>query len=400
MTHTILCLASYFKGGLFLEECKRLGVRTILLTTEKLAQEDWPWHAIDQFHTLPLPNLAKEPDITFTTSFLAREQEIHRVVALDDYDVETAARLREHLRLPGIGDTQARYFRDKLAMRGQARGCGVLVPDFCSVINRPRLAEWMERTPAPWVLKPRGEASSMGIRKVHGPGEVWDALNALGDRQSFFLLERFVPGDVYHVDSVVWEGEIVAAACHRYGLPPMTVYHGGGVFATTTVPHGGEEECALLAINRATVGAMQMRNGVTHAEYIRAEEDGRYYFLEIASRVGGAGIDRLVEYGRGFNPWVEWARIEVANLRGEAYAPPPLRPDYGGLIVSLARQEWPDTSAYNDPEIAWRLHKTHHVGFVVASSDYGRVQWLVSSYIDRIAVDYTASQPPMEKAPG
>jgi hypothetical protein len=250
------------------------------------------------------------------------------------------------------------------------------------------------------VLKPRGEASSMGIRKVHHAQEVWDALNALGDRQSFFLLERFVGGDVYHVDSVVWEGEIVAAACHRYGLPPMTVYHGGGVFATTTVPHGGEEERELLAINRRTVAAMQMHNGVTHAEYIRAEADGRYCFLEIAARVGGAGIDRLVENGRGFNPWVEWARVEVAALRGEAYCPPPLRPDYGGLIVSLARQEWPDTSAYNDPEVRWRLHKTHHVGFVVASHDYGRVQWLVSSYIDRIAVDYTASQPPLEKAAG
>lgn len=400
MPETILCLASYFKGGLFLEECKQLGCRTVLVTTEKLAVEDWPRHAIDHFHTLPLPNLNHEPDITYTVSYLAREQEIHRVVALDDYDVETGARLREHLRLGGIGDSQARFFRDKLAMRMQASACGVLVPEFTSVINRPRLAEWMERVPAPWVLKPRGEASSMGIRKVQHSQEVWDALNALDDRQSFFLLERFVPGNVYHVDSVIWEGQIVAAACHRYGLPPMTVYHGGGVFASTTLLHASDEEEALLAINRRTVAAMGMRNGVTHAEFIRAEEDGRYYFLEIASRVGGAGIDRLVEYGSGFNPWVEWARVEVASLRGEQYHLPPLRAGYGGLIVSLARQEWPDTSAYNDPEVRWQLHKSHHVGFVVASPDYARVQWLVSSYIDRIAVDYTASQPPMEKAGG
>jgi biotin carboxylase len=400
MSETILCLASYFKGGLFLEECKRLGCTTILVTTEKVAQEEWPRHAIDQFFTLPLPNLGKEPDITYTVSYLAREREVLRIVALDDYDVETAAALREHLRLPGIGASQARFFRDKLAMRTQAQACGVLVPEFSSVINRPRLAEWMERTPPPWVLKPRGEASSMGIRKVHHAQEVWDALNALGDRQSFFVLERFVPGNVYHVDSLIWDGEILAAAVHQYGLPPMTVYHGGGVFASTTVAHGSDEERALHAINHATVKAMGLRRGVTHAEFIRAEEDGRYYFLEIAMRVGGAGIDRLVEHASGANPWVEWARIEVAALRGGPYHPPPLRQDYAGLIVSLARQEWPDTSAYNDPEVMWRLHKSHHVGFVIASPDYGRVQWLVGSYIDRIAVDYTASQPPMEKAPG
>ena len=399
MPETIVCLASYFKGGPFIEECKRLGARTVLVTTEKLASEDWPHQSIDLLHTLPLPNLSREPDITYTVSYLGREQEIHRIVALDDYDVETAARLREHLRLPGMGDTQARFFRDKLAMRVQAQAAGVLVPPFSSVINRPRLAEWMERTPSPWLLKPRGEASSMGIRLVYTPQEVWDALNTLGDRQSFFLIERFVPGNVYHVDGLVWDGEIVAVAAHKYGLPPMTVYHGGGVFASTTLPHGGEEEGALLAINQTTVAAMGMKNGVTHAEYIRAEEDGRYYFLEIASRVGGAGIDRLIEHAAGFNPWTEWARIEVAALRREPYHPPTHRGDYAGLIVSLARQEWPDTSAYNDPEVKWQLHKTHHVGFVVAAPDYARVQGLVSSYIDRIAVDYTASQPPMEKAP-
>jgi biotin carboxylase len=400
MSDTILCLASYFKGGLFLEEAKRLGCHTMLLTPEKVAQEGWPRHAIDELHTLPLPSLMKEPDITFAVSYLAREREVHRIVALDDYDVETAAALREHLRLPGIGASQARFFRDKLAMRMQAQGCGVLVPAFTSVINRPRLAEWMERVPSPWVLKPRGEASSMGIRKVHHAHEVWDALNALEDRQSFFVLERFIPGAVYHVDSVVWGGRVLAAVANRYGVPPMAVYHGGGVFASTTLPYGGDEDRALQEINQATIQAMGMRNGVTHAEFIRSEQDGRYYFLEIASRVGGAGIDRLVEHASNLNPWVEWARVEVAALRGEEYHLPPRRYDYAGLIVSLARQEWPDTSAYRDPEVRWRMEKAHHVGFVIASPDYARVQWLVSSYIDRIAGDFTASQPPMEKAPG
>ena len=122
----------------------------------------------------------------------------------------------------------------------------------------------------------------MGIKLVHEAEEVWQALRELGDRQSFFLLERFVAGDVFHVDSVVWDGEICLASVHRYGLPPMTVYHGGGVFASTTMPHGSADEQALHAINRATVQAMGMRRGVTHAEFIRGADDGQFYFLEIA----------------------------------------------------------------------------------------------------------------------
>jgi hypothetical protein len=144
---------------------------------------------------------------------------------------------------------------------------------------------------------------------------------------------------------------------------------------------------------------MGMWRGVTHAEFIRGADDGHFYFLEIAARVGGAGIDRLVEHASNVNPWVEWARLEVADVRGESYHPPVLRQDYAGLIVSLARQEWPDTSAYNDAELVWRLTKKHHVGFIVASNDYGRVQWLVSQYVDRIAQDYMASAPPLERPP-
>ena len=67
--------------------------------------------------------------------------------------------------------------------------------------------------------------------------------------------------------------------------------------------------------------------------------------------------------------------------------------------MSLARQEWPDTSAYNDAELVWRLHKKHHVGFIVASQDYARVQWLAGSYVDRIAHDFSASAPPRDRPP-
>ena len=144
---------------------------------------------------------------------------------------------------------------------------------------------------------------------------------------------------------------------------------------------------------------MGLRYGVTHAEFIRSHADGKFYFLEVAARVGGAGIDLLVEHATGLNPWVEWARLEVAHVRGEPYTLPPVRQEYTGLIVSLAHQEHPDTSAYNDPEIVWRLDKKNHVGLLVASPDYGRAQSLLHNYVQRIAHDFTTSAPPLEHPP-
>ena len=396
-TNTILCIGSYFKGARFLEECKRLGCHTILVTHEKLQNEAWPRAAIDEFFMLP--DMYKQPDVTYAISYLARERTIDRIVPLDDYDVETAAGLREHLRIPGMGDTTARHFRDKLAMRVQARDKGIAVPEFVHVLNYPRLHEFMSRVPAPWVLKPRSEASSMGIKKIHNADELWQTLETLWDRQSYYVLEKFVPGDVYHVDSIVNDKQVLFSISNKYGLPPMTVYQGGGVFVTSTLPYGGEEDQALQTINRQVIEAMGMVRGVTHAEFIRGHEDGRFYFLEIAARVGGANIDLMIEHATGLNLWAEWARVEVCHLRGEPYTLPPVHQNYGGLIVSLARQEAPDTAAYNDPEIVWRLTKPHHVGLILAADDYARIQNRIGEYVPRIAADFTTSAPPLDKPP-
>ena len=262
MAPTILCLASYFKGGLFLEECKRQGCHTILITTQDLEHEAWPRHAIDEFFMLPYPNLARQPDITNAVSYLAREREIDRIIALDDYDVETVAELREHLRMPGMGGSTARYFRDKLAMRVQAREKGVPVPDFVHVLNYERLRTFMARVPGPWVLKPRSEASSMGIKKVNHADELWSLLNDLGDRQSYYVLEKFIPGDVFHVDSVVWNNRVVFAIgeqvwsaahdrlsrrrrlCHRHDTLPRPRRSGAaGAQSRADCSHGHGARC-------------------------------------------------------------------------------------------------------------------------------------------------------------
>ncbi len=396
---TILCLSSYFKGNLFMEEAKRLGAHVILVTIDELKDDSWARDAIDEFFHLPVPGLSKQPDITYAVSYLARDRVIDRIVALDDFDVETAGDLREHLRMAGMGASEARLVRDKLAMRVAAQAAGIAIPPFVHTLNHAAVADFMARVPPPWVLKPRGEASAMGIRKLHTADELWARLHELGDRQSFFLLEQFIAGDVYHVDSVIWDGDVLFSAACMYGIPPMAVYHGGGVFATSTVSPTSPEAEALARVNRSVVQALEMRRGVGHIEFIHSHADGAFYFLEAAGRVGGASIDLMIEHATGVNLWREWARLEVAQARHESYTAPEPTTGFAGLLVSLARQEWPDTSAYNDPEVVWRLHKKHHVGLIIRADNPARVQALLADYSDRVAHDFTSSEPPLEHAP-
>lgn len=393
---TILCLASYFKGQEFLRECKRVGCRVLLLTVEKHRDADWPRDGIDE--RFLMPDLLRRDHVINAVSYLARSESIDRIVPLDEFDLEMASTLREHLRIPGMGETTVRYFRDKLAMRTRARERGVPVPEFVAVLNHDRIREFLATVPPPWVLKPRLSASAIGIRKLDRAEQLWPLLDELGDRQSFHLLERFIPGDVYHVDSIVSEGEVRFAEAHGYLNPPFDVYHGGGLFATSTLETGSREERALTDLNRAVADALGMVRGVLHTEFIQSASDGRFYFLETAARVGGAFIVEMVEAATGVNLWREWARLEVTNARGETYAPPTPRRHYAGLIISLARQEWPDTSAYSDPEIVWRLRKRQHAGLIVASAERSRVQELLTAYMHRFREDFFATLPAATEA--
>jgi biotin carboxylase len=391
---TLLCITTYEKGQEFMRECKRLGCRVFLLTAEKLRNADWPREILEDMFYLP----AEIPlsDIVQAVTHLARTHKIDRIVALDEYDMETASTLREHLRVPGMGLTTMRYFRDKLAMRMRALDRGVRVPDFVPVFNHADIRYYLEHVPGPWVLKPRQEASAIGIKKIHVADELWPILEQLGDKQSTYLLEKFVPGDVYHVDSVVCENEVIFANVSKYGKPPMNVAQGGGVFTTFTVPRGSDADAALRQINRDLIAALGLVRGVAHAEFIQAHADGHFYFLECAARVGGAYINEMVEAATGINLWREWARIEVAGGDG-SYKLPPVRTDYAGVILSLARQDDPDTSGYNDPEVVLRIKKHHHAGLVVRSTDPQRVPALLEVYARRFAQEFLAVEPPREK---
>ncbi|MDX6710353.1 MAG: hypothetical protein QOH96_1369 [Blastocatellia bacterium] len=397
---TILCLASYEKGHEFLRECRRQGCRVLLLTSQSIPRESWPLESIDEIFLMPDNNKQwNREDAIKSVSYLARTESIDRIVPLDDFDLELAATLREHLRIPGMGETSTRYFRDKLAMRTRAREKKIDVPEFTQVLNHRRLSEFMANVPGPWFLKPRSEASAVGIRKISHPDELWPILEELGDRQSHFLLERFIPGDIYHVDSVVSEREVVFAATHRYGKTPFDISHFGGVFTTKTVLRGSEDDLALVKHNAEVLRGMGMVRGVSHTEFIKSHENGRFYFLETAARVGGANIVELVEAATNINLWAEWAKLEI--IMGERpYELPPVRYDYAGLMVSLAKQENPDTSAYDDPEIVWRMQKHHHAGLIVMSPDPGRIDQLIKEYTTRFYDDFYATEPAPDRIRG
>ena len=396
----IICLATYFKGVDFIRECKAHGCHVVLITKEKMLGEDWPRDVLDDL--IAVPNDAGPALFIDLLAFLGRNRRIDRVLALEEFDVVTAALMREHLCLPGLSSSRAKIFRDKLSMAVHSRHGGINVPDFVPLLNQEEVSEYMERVPGPWVIKPRSDVSAIGIKKVEQPSEVWAAIEEMNarenlrERSSYYVLARFIPGEVFHVDSLVNDGKVVFAGANQYGRPPMQVAHQGGSYISRTVPRGSAAEKTLFQTNKKLIKALGLQRGATHAEFIKSDADGQFYFLEIAARVGGAYIAEVLEAASGVNLWREWARLEIADGKAPAKLPRQ-RKEYAGIILSLAKQEQPDTSAYVDEEIIYRVKKRHHAGLIVRAPQLNRVTELLDGYAVRFANDFVAVAPPPER---
>lgn len=362
---TMVCLSCQFKGNDFLTEAKKLGNYIILITSESMREQPWVRDAVDEIYFMPEIK-ASVWNLDFLVKgigHLLKTRKIDSIVAFDDFDVEKAAHLRETFRIHGMGQTTYRYFRDKLAMRQKAKDSDILIPNFSAVFNNEEVNEFINSNPGPWVLKPRSEASTHGIKMIKNNEDLWRALEELGDERINYLIETFKEGDVYHVDSLISNGRMVFSNFSRYLKPPFEVTNKGGIFCTVNVGRRSKDAEELTKINRKVMSSFSIQEGVSHSEYIKGE-NGEFYFLETSCRMAGAHIPTMLEAATGINFWQEWARIETARLNLEKYVVPVAERHYAGLLLALTTELKPDISPLINGNFYKEVFKDYHVGVV------------------------------------
>lgn len=400
MKKHIVCIASEFKGNDFFEECHESGWRVTLVTRQSLLDEPWAWTSLSEVKTVG-ENAATEDYVRAVTN-IAGTRPVDRVVGIDEFDVLNAAKTREYLQIEGISTSYALRFRDKLRMRQAASNAGLPCPQFTGVFNTEKINDYLENTDAPWIVKPRTEVSAFGIRKCETREQAWDVLTELDvrntwrDHPSQFLIEEFIEGAVYHVDSVVENGKVVAVGVSRYGTTPLNVSHRGGVFTSSIVPYKSKERRELEKLNKQLLKAFEYKRGIAHAEFLQCARTGKFYLLEVAARVGGAYIANVLEHASGVNLWREWARLEIADQKNP-YTPPKFRQDYAGIALALAKEDQPDTAHYTDTEIVYRVSKPKHIGLIFYSERPDRISELLDSYTEKIIRDFLAVVPVKER---
>ncbi|MDQ3635945.1 MAG: ATP-grasp domain-containing protein [Acidobacteriota bacterium] len=400
MKNHIVIIASEFKGNEFIEEVQKKGWHVTLITREDLHDRDWNWTNLNEVEYVAKD--AREDEYLQAVIKLAAKQPVHHVVGMDEFDVLPSARAREYLQIfKGLSRSHALRFRDKLTMRNIASSNGIDCPEFIGVFNPKNINDYLKRVPAPWIVKPRTEVSAFGIRKCETAEDVWNVLTELDSRNTWrdhpskYQIEKFIEGNVYHVDSVIENGRVVAQGINEYGTTPFNVAH-GGIFTSSTVEYKSKERKDLERLNRKLLKAFKHERGVAHAEFLKSDEDGKFYLVEVAARVGGAYIANVHEHAIGFNLWREWGKLETATEENP-YKKPKIRKEYAGIALALANQEHPDTSHYADEEIVYRVNKPNHVGLIFHLKSKERLEELLTEYRTRITNDFLEIAPVKER---
>ena len=392
---TFICVSNFFKGGDFMSQLNKLGNKVYLITSEKLKNKPWPHDHLEEIFYMSGQDLDWNLEhLLLGVADLMKSNKIESIIALDDYDVEKATFLRENLRIPGMGQTTGRYFRDKLAMRMRAKAAGVLVPEFSALFNDEEINHFADNVAAPWVLKPRSEASANGIIKVNDKENLWKHIHELGENRIRYLVEQFKPGDVYHADGLNVGGKVISCTVSKYLATPMEISQGGGIFRSANVEYGSDDDKAIQKANIEVMKAFGMKDGATHTEFIKNREDGKIYFLETSSRVGGAHLAEMVEAATGINLWGEWAKIEDSLAKGYTYKLPKKRKEYAGIVLTLSKFEKPDLSSFDDEEVCFRVPLDYHAGMIVRSKKHARVRELLDEYAERLTSDFSTTADP------
>ena len=231
-------------------------------------------------------------DIAETVAAL-RCHEVSHVLAGSERGVMLADRLGEALGMPGNGTRRSQARRDKARMIDMVGGAGIRVPRQIESDSLHDIMAWIDAGDHwPAVLKPRLAKGSDGVHLCATREEVSRAFHAvhdhvdrLGFRNETVLVQEFLVGREYVVDTVSHEGRHRLAALWAYGKPAPGFDSNGLLSTKDLLPPEGDLADLLFAFALRVLDALEIRHGAGHCEAI-VDRNGPV-LVEIGARLHG-----------------------------------------------------------------------------------------------------------------
>jgi biotin carboxylase len=235
---------------------------------------------------------------------------VHRILALDEKDVQLAARLRDIFGVPGLTSRQSVYFRDKNAMAARAAELGLNVATSCQPHTLATVEEFADRVGYPLVVKPYDGVSCINTYKVRSTDELRTLWSGIEEQRHDYRVESFVYGKQFHVDTIIRDGTIVFESVSEYTATILDNHGYGPLGSIAHAATKNPQHLEMLQHNRMLLEGFGLTTGITHAEFF-LRDDGTIVFGEIAARMAGAWNTMIYAGAYGMDLAYTWVKTEI-----------------------------------------------------------------------------------------
>jgi biotin carboxylase len=280
----------------------RLGI-DLVFATDRCHQLEDPWR--DRAVAVRFHEEWRSLDAIVTE---AKRAPFDGVLAVGDRPAVLAARVAEHLNLPGNPPDAAAASGNKRETRARFATAKLPRPWFFTMGLRDdaRAATEHGRLQFPCVLKPLGLSGSRGVIRADTPAEfvaAFERIRALLSRldvrasrtglEDVVLVEGFIPGREFAVEGVLTNGALQVFAIFDKPDPLDGPYFEETIYVTPS-SLGALSQVRLMSAIQDATDALGLYHGPVHAE-CRVGPDG-IFVLEVAARPIGGLCSRVLTF--------------------------------------------------------------------------------------------------------
>jgi biotin carboxylase len=278
----------YSSGGLLAQHLKERGVDTIAVQSSA----EVPHLFRSSFHPEDFRRIiVHRGDVNETVAALSTEK-VCSVISGCELGVELTDDLSERMGLATNGTKLKTARRNKFVMAEVVRRQGIRTAEQFSSSHYSEVIEWV-RCHGRWpvIVKPVAGCASDGLHCCNSEAEVAQAYesiigraNVLGLRNDAVLVQEYLNGNEYIVDTVSCDGRHRRASFWKYHRPVN-----GSSFvpydAMELISVDGELQDKLFAYTTGVLDALEIRYGAAHCELITV--DGEPVLVEVGARMNG-----------------------------------------------------------------------------------------------------------------
>jgi len=246
--------------------------------------------------------------------FTHKYGKIDRIDSLNEYWLQTEAKLRTDFNIFGVKSDQIENIRKKSKMKEVFKKAGLKVAAGEIVSSEKNANAFIKKYGYPLVAKPDEGVGALGTFKIKDSQDLQKFFEAKS--QNEYIMEEFISGMIYSFDGLVDKtGNIIFCTSHKYSQGIMeTVNEDKHIvyYSLRKIPP------KLEKAGRKVVKAFAINERFFHLEFFLTPEN-EFVALEVNMRPPGGYTTDMFNFANDFNIYQIWAEMIVNNKTDIAY---------------------------------------------------------------------------------